>query len=327
MRVCVYLMNTFRTIVINSFMELIRQPVFLMLLQGSCFFIIILASIPYFGLGDDPNLVKNSVLALTFMTGLFGAIIGSSLSISREISRGTALAIMSKPVPKWQFVAGKFMGLSVAVGLLVYSNLLSSLAASRMAYDAYSGVDWDAFLIFIGSLLSALLLGGIRNYVFKRPFLQEAVIFSVVFISIAFVIIWKFTSHNVSLSDQAFVDWLLVPAVLLVFFGVLILTALAVLCSTRLDLLPTLGICYALFLVGLVSDYFFGIPAMDGNMLSQIIYTIIPNWQLYWMADAIQQGQEIPFNYIVRAFFQMAMSVGWILIAAILLFEDRELTS
>ena len=211
--------------------------------------------------------------------------------------------------------------------LLVYSNLLASLAASRMAYDAYSGVDWDAFFIFIGALLAALLLGGLRNYVFKRPFLQEAVIFSVVFISLAFVIIWKFTSHNVSLSDQAFVDWLLVPAVLLVFFGVLILTALAVLCSTRLDLLPTLGICYALFLVGLVSDYFFGIPAMDGNMLSQIIYTIIPNWQLYWMADAIQQGQDIPFNYIVRAFFQMTMSVGWILISAILLFEDRELTS
>jgi len=320
-------MRAFQTIVINSCMELVRQPVYLMLLVGSSLFMIILASVPYFGLGDDPTLVKNSVLAMTFMTGLFGGIVGSSLSISKEVSTGTALAVMAKPVKKWIFVLGKYVGLSGALFLLAYSNMIASLTASRMAYDAYSGVDWNAFLIFTLFIAVALILAGVRNYVFRKPFLQEAAMYSVISMSCAFLIIWKMTDHKVSLSDYAQVDWRLFPSILLIYFAILVLAAIAVVCSTRLDFLLTLGICYGLFLLGLMSDYFFGQASSDGLLVSKILYTLIPNWQLYWMADAIQQGQSIPVTYIFRAFLQMLCSVGWLLILAVVLFEDRELTS
>lgn len=320
-------MRTFQTIVINSCMELVRQPVYLMLLLGSSLFMIVLASVPYFGLGDDPTLVKNSVLALTFMTGLFGGIVGSSLSISKEVATGTALAVMAKPVRRWTFVLGKYVGLSGALFLLAYANLISSLTASRMAYDAYSGVDWNAFFIFTSFIGVALIVAGVRNYVFRKPFLQEAVFYSVVSISLAFLVIWKMTNHKVSLSDYAQVDWRLFPSVVLIYFAILVLAAIAVVCSTRFEFLPTLGICYGVFLLGLMSDYFFGLPASEGALVSKVLYTIIPNWQLYWMADAIQQGQSIPVDYIFRAFIQMVCSVGWLLIIAVILFEDRELTS
>lgn len=319
-------MRTFGRVVSNSCMELVRQPVFLMLMLGSSLFIVLLASVPYFGLGDDPTLVKNSVLAVTFMSGLFGGIIGASLSISREIQTGTALAVLAKPVTRWQFVIGKYFGLAGAVGLLVFTNLMASLTASRMAYDAYSGVDWDALLIFLGSIGLGLGIAGLRNYVFRKPFLQEAVLNLVIMMTVAFIIIWKFTSHDVTLNVAGSVDWKLVPSIVLVFFGVLILSAIAVLFSTRFELMPTLGICYGIFLLGLVSDYFFGAAAEGGGMISQLIYTIIPNWQLYWMADAIQEGKSIPLEYIVRAFIQMVMNVGWLLAVAVLMFEDRELT-
>ena len=36
------------------------------------------------------------------------------------------------------------------------------------------------------------------------------------------------------------------------------LAALAIACATRLDLIPTLAICSALFVLGLMSDYLFG---------------------------------------------------------------------
>ena len=56
-------MRQFITISVNAFMELIRQPVFLLLLSASAIFSVYLASLPYFGFGDDPKLVKDSVLA------------------------------------------------------------------------------------------------------------------------------------------------------------------------------------------------------------------------------------------------------------------------
>lgn len=308
-------------------MELVRQPVYMLLMAGSASLSIVLASVPYFGLGDDPTLVKNSVLAVTLMAGLFGAIIGSSLSVSREISTGTALAVLAKPVPRWQFIIGKFIGLCGALMLLVHVNLMASLTASRMAYDAYSGVDWKAFFIFEGALVLALAVAGFRNYVFKKAFIQGAVMNTALFTTVAFVLIWKLTSHKVSLSELAEVDWRLLPSTVLILFAVWVLAALALVCSTRLDMLPTIGICYGLFLVGLMSDYFFGRSAADGQIISQVLYTVVPNWQLYWMADAIQNSQSIPVAYVVKAFLQMLMNVGWLLIAAVILFDDRELSA
>ena len=48
-------MRQFVTIAVNAFMELIRQPIFLLLTTSSAAFCIFLASVPYFGFGDDPK--------------------------------------------------------------------------------------------------------------------------------------------------------------------------------------------------------------------------------------------------------------------------------
>ena len=54
------------------------------------------------------------------------------------------------------------------------------------------------------------------------------------------------------------VDWRLVPAAILILFALWILAALALACSTRWEVIPTLAICSAFFLLGLMSDYLFG---------------------------------------------------------------------
>ena len=56
------LMRQFITIAINAFMELVRQPVFLLLMTSSAVFIVFLATPYYFAFGDEPKLVKNSAL-------------------------------------------------------------------------------------------------------------------------------------------------------------------------------------------------------------------------------------------------------------------------
>ena len=82
-------MRQFITISVNAFMELIRQPVFLLLLSASALFSVYLASLPYFGFGDDPKLVKDSVLAVMLLAGLLGAVLCASSSVAREIRTGT----------------------------------------------------------------------------------------------------------------------------------------------------------------------------------------------------------------------------------------------
>ena len=115
-------MQQFFTIATNAFMELVRQPVFLLLMTCSAVFTVFLAAVPYFGFGDDPKLVKDSTLAVMLLSGLFGAVLNASASVAHEIRSGTALAVLAKPVGRAQFLLAKYLGLAAALTVLTYVN-------------------------------------------------------------------------------------------------------------------------------------------------------------------------------------------------------------
>src|SRR5687768_14268087 len=101
-------MAQFLTIASNAFMELIRQPIFLILLTGTSLFEVLISCISYFGFGDEPKLVKGAVMAIMLLSGLLGAVLSASASFSREIRSGTALAVLSKPVGRARFILAKY---------------------------------------------------------------------------------------------------------------------------------------------------------------------------------------------------------------------------
>ncbi len=392
-------MRQFITIATNAFMELVRQPVFLLLMTSSAVFEIFLATPFYFAFGDEPKLVKNSTLAAMLLAGLFGAVISASASLAREIRSGTALAVLSKPVGRAQFLLAKYVGLMVALALLTYVNTLAALLASRMAFDAYGSTDLFAVGVFALALIIAYSLGGFSNFFLRRPFVSDAVFCVLVMLTVAFVVINFYTKE---VKPQAFatgVDWRMVPASILVLFALWVLAALALACSTRFDMIPTLAICSALFLLGIMSDYLFGRPAepvwrydlqqeaasprwsvaqkallnellvkydadkngllepaerqkitrqdkarlaqagMGGKWWASMLYTVTPNWQLFWLADVLNTDKSVstdtgvttekgvvPWSYVGKAFAYAFGYVGAALALAIALFEDRELS-
>src|SRR5437867_8556996 len=182
-------MRQFITIATNAFMELIRQPIFLLLTTSSALICGILASLPYFGLGDDPKLVKDSVLAVTLLVGLLGAVLSASNSVAREIRTGTALAVLAKPVGRAQFLLAKYAGLAAALTVLAYVDLIACLLASRMAFDAYGDTDWLALGMFSLCLVIGYAMGGFSNFFLRRPFVSDAVLSVAVMVTIGFVII------------------------------------------------------------------------------------------------------------------------------------------
>ena len=380
-------MRQFVTIATNAFMELVRQPVFLLLMTSSAVFEIFLATPYYFAFGDEPKLVKNSTLAVMLLAGLFGAVLSASASLAREIRSGTALAVLSKPVGRAQFLLAKFAGLIVALSVLTYVNLVAALLASRMAFDAYGSTDLFALGLFVLSLVAAYVLGGFSNFFLRRPFVSDAVFSLLVMVTVAFVVINFFDQHGAPREFATGVDWRLIPAAVLILFALWILAGLALACSTRFDMIPTLAICSALFLLGIMSDYLFGRRAepvwrqdvrqevsssrwtesqrvllkevvgkydqdqsgglepaerdtisaadvarlrqagMGGAWWASVLYNVTPNWQLFWLADALAEGRStFHWGYVGKAFVYMAAYVGAVLAAAIMLFQERELS-
>jgi hypothetical protein len=319
-------MRQFLTISINAFMELIRQPVFLLLVSGSAIFCVYLASLPYFGFGDDPKLVKDSVLAVMLLSGLFGAVLCASSSVAREIRSGTALAVMAKPVRRGSFLLGKYAGLAAALAVLAYIDLLAVLLSSRMAYDAYGSTDWLALAIFCFGVLLAFGVGAFSNYFLRRPFVSDAVLSVCAISTLTFVLINFLSKQGRLQSFAEGIDWRMAQAGLLILFALWILAALALVCSTRLEMISTLAICSGFFLLGLMSDYLFGMPADKGAWWGKALYTVMPNWQLLWVANALEEGKNIPWSYIWKSCGYTVAYIGAAVCVALCLFEDRELT-
>jgi len=308
-------------------MELVRQPVFLLLLTGSVLFEIFLAVPYYFAFGDEMKLVKTSSLAIMLLAGLFGAVLSASASLAREIRTGTALAVLSKPVGRTQFLLAKFVGLAAALTLLAYVNLVGVMTASWMAFDAYGKTNLTAIGIFGGGVVLAYALAGFSNFFLRRPFVSDAVFALVVMITLAAFIILQFTKQMQSLGEWAAVDWRLVPAGILILFAFWIFAAVALACSTRLDMIATLTVCSAIFLLGLMSDYLFGQLAERGSWWASALYSAVPNWQLFWLADALETGKDtFSWAYVGKAFAYMIFYAGAALSVAVALFDDRELS-
>jgi ABC-type transport system involved in multi-copper enzyme maturation permease subunit len=320
-------MRQFVTIAVNAFMELARQPVFLLLLTGSALFEIFLATPFYFAFGDEPKLVKNSVLAVMLLVGFFGAVLSASSSVAREIRVGTALAVLSKPVGRAQFLLAKFAGVAAALTLLAYVDLLTALLAGRMAFDAYGATDVLALLIFGGAVTVGYLAAAFSNYYLRRPFVSDAVFMVTVMVTLAFGIINLVNRHGETQAFATGVDWSMVPIGVLILFGLWVMAGIALACSTRLDTIPTLAVCSAVFLLGLMSNYFFSEHARAGSWPASVLYTVLPNWQNFWLGDVLDSGKnKFLWGYVGKAFIYMLGYVGAVLALAVMLFEDRELS-
>ena len=66
---------------------------------------------------------------------------------------------------------------------------------------------------------------------------------------------------------------------------------------------------------------------MGGRRWASVLYSVTPNWQLFWLADALDSGKStFHWGYVGKAFIYMLGYVGAILATGIALFEERELS-
>lgn len=318
-------MRQFTAIASNAFMELVRQPIYLLLLTTSACFCVFLSAVPYFGFGEDPKLVKDSTLAVTLLSGLLTSVLCASASVAQEIRTGTALTVLSKPVGRTTFLLAKYAGLAGALVLITYADMVATLLASRMAFDAYGNADTLSLSIYAAAAALAFGVGGFANFFLRRSFVSDTVFAFVVLTTVALWVVVQFTTLDRAFDGAAKVDWRLVPAGVLILFALLVLAGLALACSTRLDTIPTLAICSAVFLLGLMPDYLFKGAADAGAWWAKVAYAVVPNWQQFWLADALEDQKSIPWSYVAKAAGYLATYLCAALAAALISFEDREL--
>lgn len=140
-------MRAIRAIAINTFREAVRDRILYLFLG---FAIVMVVSTKLFGLltvGDETRIIKDIGLASMQFFSMLIAVMMSMLLVSREVESRTVFNILSKPVSRWQFLLGKYLGL-VAI---VAANLLLITVVLMAMVLIYSG-EWDPMLLFAAAM-------------------------------------------------------------------------------------------------------------------------------------------------------------------------------
>ena len=96
----------------NTFREAIRDRILYSLLFFAGLLLLVALALQEFTIGDQDKVVRSAALGAI---RLFGSVISIFLGIGlvyKEIERKTIYTIASKPLSRWIFVLGKYLGLS-----------------------------------------------------------------------------------------------------------------------------------------------------------------------------------------------------------------------
>ncbi len=287
-------------------LEAIRRPVFLLVSLSVLAGIVALPLLLNYTLGDSARIIRDSALALYFVGGLLLAAHAAGEALSRELRRGTAAAILAKPVSRAVFFLAKAAGVGAAIFLFSVAALAATLLAVRAGASDLR-LDWAAAVPALLALVFALALAGTWNHRTRRPFTSAAFFLLLFFLPLAVAVSAFFPTPLDHLVFPANFTWAILDVGLLLFFCLGMVVALAAALATRLSVTPVLLICAGFFLFGLMSDYLFG-PHLAGSLAARAAYAVLPNVQAFWLLDALDAAARIPVSYVVLS---AAYAAAW----------------
>ena len=311
-------------------LDAVRRPLCLLLVSACLVLTALTPLVLLHQFGEEGKIARDSGLACHFIFGLFIAAYTASSSLTEEIRGGTAASVLSKPVGRGMFFLAKFVGLAAVLVVFSSCATLATLLAERVSERfAFTGrvagdiTDWQTGNLLLAAPFIALLIAGLMNYSSGRPFQSTAFAFLLVVLLLVMVFSGFFDRTGYPAPYALRVQWRMVPASVLITFALVTLSALALALSTRMRAVPTITICIIVLVAGLLSDYLLGRAASQSHAAS-VLYGLLPNWQHFWVADALNAGGTIPWAYVARAGAYAAAYSGGLLCLGVLSFRTRE---
>ena len=316
----------------NGFLESIRQPIYIVTILIGILAMVFNQNLAGFTIGEDDKLLVDLGLSTLFLTGIVLSAFTASSVLAREIENKTVLTVVSKPISRPALIVGKFLGVSFAIAVAYY--ILVAVFLLIVRHKVYIGVghgeSWDGPVLTFGLLggVGGLLVAGAVNYLYRRPFPSTLAVCLALGMTVAIGVV-AFVARDWFL-QHPLTDYRpqLMLAIVLVFEAILVLTAVAVAASTRVGQVLTLLICVAVFLTGLVSEFFlsrsFAAGATTIDRCLSPLYVAVPNLQFFWTADALTQGNDISVDYFLTVTVYAALLIVAVMSLAVILFQRRD---
>lgn len=304
---------------VNAFRESIREPVYFLMLLAA---LLLIGHYPWatiFVFFEQLKLVVDSSMATGLIFSLVVAVLCASHTVAREMRNGTVLLMLSKPVYRWSFILGKILGIVAAASLFAFLCNLAGIVSVYIATDQFR-MELHLYYGFMGVIIFGCVIGMLANF-WRGSSFSEIAVYALTLLITACTVVCYFTQPHPTLSLVA-----LVKALFLVNLAVVAMSTLAVVAATRLDIVPNLCVCTVIFFLGLVSSYLFQRETNSEtlNLIFSFFYAVLPNWQFFWLADAVAVNRPIPDSYIINSAIYVFLYVAVASMWAVALFQNKE---
>lgn len=309
--------------------ETLRQPVCLLLTLACIIATSVAPLMTAHNFGESGRLARDGGLAFHLMFGLLITCYAACAALDRERKSGTASAVLSKPIDRWTYFMSKFLGISTVVAVFSICASLTTLLAQRIAltYTIENGFSLDtrtAWLVILCPV-AACCIGAWRNYKSKKSFESTALLTLPALLCTPVLLCIGYSRNGPWQPALNQLQWKILPASLLVTLGLLVFAAIALSLAVRLSLIPTLYSCFILLLAGLAMDYVLSQTVIQSTLLAHL-YALLPNWQHFWMADAIAGGRTIAGGTIMKATLYTVLYISGILCLGGATFQNAEVS-
>jgi ABC-type transport system involved in multi-copper enzyme maturation permease subunit len=264
--------NQLLAIVRNTFLESIRQPIYLVILLGQGLVTALLVAIAAFSMSDDNKLFLDMCIGAIFGASVVLAAFLATSVLSKEIDNKTVLTIVSKPIGRPVFVLGKYIGVTGAIALASVVMMVYFLLAYRhgVMSTARDKIDGPVVVFSVVSTIIAIGVAAWCNYFYGWVFNSTAA----VLLSVLMFLSWGLTliigKGWIIQPVWTDIDVQILYVLLAVLLAILVLTAVAIAASTRLGQVMTLVVCLGVFFLGLLGNYFLGQHAVRNELLAQV---------------------------------------------------------
>jgi ABC-type transport system involved in multi-copper enzyme maturation permease subunit len=147
--------NRILSIAANTFRETIRNKILYAILAFALFVIGLCWFLADLSMGELTRIIVDVGLACIHIFGVIISVFIGITLVSNEVERKTVYLILSRPVPRWEFVVGKMMGLcgTLAMTTLVMAGTLF------LVHAGYGGIAEGGILVAsIGIYFELVLL-------------------------------------------------------------------------------------------------------------------------------------------------------------------------
>ncbi|MBN1425965.1 ABC transporter permease subunit [Candidatus Fermentibacteria bacterium] len=148
-------MRILGTIAVHSFRDILRSRILYAVIAYAAVVMGVAVLAGEWTLGEQIRLVTDVGLGAMVAFGLLLVLTRGAETISREVERKTVRVMLARPIQRWQFVVGSFLGMVMALALLI-AALLAVLCVALIPIGGPS--SWGSLFIASWGILLELLM-------------------------------------------------------------------------------------------------------------------------------------------------------------------------